>query len=289
MGALLDKPITEKHSDTAEGNGLRFGCSEMQGWRREMEDAHTVIATLPELPDHSYIAVYDGHGGSVAAELAGGLGSDEGQLIGYLRATAQYQQYIATAPEERAAAVQLIGEALSKAFLAFDAELPPKLAARDCTSGCTAIACLITPTHIVCANSGDSRGCYCSDAAQAANQNDPLQAIALSYDHKPTNPGENQRIRAAGGSVSSGRVDGSLAVSRALGDFSYKDRPDLPQEQQKVSAQPDIEIYARDPADQLLCLACDGIWDVKTNEACCEFMREVRIAIEMPFCFGISH
>ena len=49
MGALLDKPITEKHSDTAEGNGLRFGCSEVQGWRREMEDAHTVIATLPEV------------------------------------------------------------------------------------------------------------------------------------------------------------------------------------------------------------------------------------------------
>ena len=69
-----------------------------------------------------------------------------------------------------------------------------------------------------------------------------------------------------------GRVDGSLAVSRALGDFSFKDRPDLPQEQQKVSAEPDIEIHARDPADQLLCLACDGVWDVKTNEACCAFL-----------------
>ena len=47
MGALLDKPVTTKHSGTAEANGLRFGCSEMQGWRREMEDAHTVIEALP--------------------------------------------------------------------------------------------------------------------------------------------------------------------------------------------------------------------------------------------------
>ena len=32
---------------------------------------------LPELPDHSWVAVYDGHGGKLAAQLAGGVGGEE--------------------------------------------------------------------------------------------------------------------------------------------------------------------------------------------------------------------
>ena len=42
------------------------------------------------------------------------------------------------------------------------------------------------------------------------------------------------RVEAAGGFVQWNRVDGDLAVSRALGDFTYKNRPDLPAEEQKV-------------------------------------------------------
>lgn len=31
MGAFLEKPKTEKHTEVGEGNGLRFGVSSMQG------------------------------------------------------------------------------------------------------------------------------------------------------------------------------------------------------------------------------------------------------------------
>lgn len=66
------------------------------------------------------------------------------------------------------------------------------------------------------------------------------------------------------------RIDGSLAVARALGDFSYKDA-DLPPEEQKVSPVPDIRIFARDPAaDQLMLLACDGVFDVMSNREACD-------------------
>ena len=43
-----------------------------------------------------------------------------------------------------------------------------------------------------------------------------------TVDHKPANPPEMERIQNAGGSVLIQRVNGSLAVSRALGDFEYK-------------------------------------------------------------------
>merc|ERR1712028_125747 len=64
------------------------------------------------------------------------------------------------------------------------------------------------------------------------------------------------------------RVNGDLAVSRALGDYSYKQRGDLKAEEQQVSAEPDIEIYERKAEDAYLLLCCDGIWDVMGNDEC---------------------
>ena len=48
-----------------------------------------------------------------------------------------------------------------------------------------------------------------------------------SSDHKPINEEEKQRIEKAGGRVMIQRINGSLAVSRALGDFDYKQRDDI--------------------------------------------------------------
>ena len=52
-------------------------------------------------------------------------------------------------------------------------------------------------------------------------------------------------LQDAGGFLQIGRVCGNLAVSRALGDFSFKDTPHLSEAQQKVSAEADITILER--------------------------------------------
>lgn len=44
----------------------------------------------------------------------------------------------------------------------------------------------------------------------------------LSYDHKPNNEEELRRITAGGGWVQLNRVNGNLALSRALGDYVFK-------------------------------------------------------------------
>jgi serine/threonine protein phosphatase PrpC len=80
-------------------------------------------------------------------------------------------------------------------------------------AGCTACVCLITPDTIFCANSGDSRAILVSKAGKVTE---------LSHDHKPDNEGELKRIKAAGGFVDDGRVSGIIAVSRAIGDWEYK-------------------------------------------------------------------
>lgn len=80
-------------------------------------------------------------------------------------------------------------------------------------AGCTSCVVLVTSDTIYCSNSGDSR------AVLATKQG---KCIELSYDHKPDNDGELARVRAAGGFVEEGRVQGVIAVSRAIGDWEYK-------------------------------------------------------------------
>ena len=52
-------------------------------------------------------------------------------------------------------------------------------------------------------------------------------AIELSKDHKPMNEEEWNRINNAGGFVLYNRVNGDLALSRALGDFEFKRKKNL--------------------------------------------------------------
>jgi len=70
------------------------------------------------------------------------------------------------------------------------------------------------------------------------------------------------------------RVNGSLAVSRALGDFEYKNVEGKGPCEQLVSPEPEISVEARDPShDEFMVLACDGVWDVMSNEDLVEFIR----------------
>lgn len=97
----------------------------------------------------------------------------------------------------------------------------------------------------------------------------------MSYDHKPVNKGENSRIVAAGGFVEFGRVNGNLALSRALGDFEFKQNRNLPAESQIVTADPDIITHTSTPEDEFLIIACDGIWDVLKSQEVVDFTRRL--------------
>lgn len=70
--------------------------------------------------------------------------------------------------------------------------------------------------------------------------------------------GEKARISAAGGFVDFGRVNGNLALSRAIGDFEFKKSADLAPEQQIVTAFPDVVTHDVSEDDEFLVIACDG-------------------------------
>lgn len=62
-------------------------------------------------------------------------------------------------------------------------------------------------------------------------------AEPLSFDHKPANESEAKRIIAAGGWVEFNRVNGNLALSRALGDFIFKRNDSKSAEEQIVTGE----------------------------------------------------
>lgn len=90
---------------------------------------------------------------------------------------------------------------------------------------------LITKTDIYVANAGDTR---CVIAAKS-------KAKDLSHDHKPDLPTEKRRVERAGGFVEEGRVNGVIAISRAVGDWEYKNTS-LKPEDNMVTSYPEVVI-----------------------------------------------
>lgn len=98
-------------------------------------------------------------------------------------------------------------------------------------AGCTACVALLTRNEIYVANAGDTR-CVIASKGKAKD---------LSHDHKPDLPAEKRRVERAGGFVEEGRVQGIIAISRAIGDWEYKNTS-LKPEENMVSAYPEVVV-----------------------------------------------
>ncbi|KAL9137328.1 MAG: hypothetical protein Q9175_001455 [Cornicularia normoerica] len=105
------------------------------------------------------------------------------------------------------------------------------------------------------ANVGDARIVLCRNG----------KALRLSYDHKGSDENEGKRISNAGGLILNNRVNGVLAVTRALGDAYMKDLVTGHPYTTETVIQPDI--------DEFLILACDGLWDVCTDQEAVDLIR----------------
>lgn len=90
-------------------------------------------------------------------------------------------------------------------------------------------------------------------------QNEGTECVAMCRHFTDNDSGERARINAAGGFVDFGRVNGNLALSRAIGDFEFKKSADLAPEQQIVTAFPDVITHEISDDDEFLVIACDGM------------------------------
>ena len=82
---------------------------------------------------------------------------------------------------------------------------------------------------------------------------------------------ERKRIYKANGFVSDGRVNGNLNLSRSLGDLEYKKNKKIPQEEQIITALPEVTNCSLSDVDFIF-LGCDGVYDCLTNQEVVDFI-----------------
>lgn len=200
--------------------------------RRKMEDRHVCLPAFNQLfglsdaVDRAYFAVFDGHGGVDAARYA----------AVHVHANAARRPELPTDP----------AGALRAAFQHTDDMFLRKAKRERLQSGTTGVCALVTGTTLHVAWLGDSQVILVEQG----------QVVKLMEPHKPERQDERARIEALGGFVSHmdcWRVNGTLAVSRAIGDIFQKPY---------VSGEADAASRELTGSEDYLLLACDGFFDV---------------------------
>nr|XP_033476011.1 protein phosphatase 1F [Epinephelus lanceolatus] len=216
---------------------LRCSVHAIKNTRRKMEDKHVTLAEFNQLfgiqdgVERAYYAVFDGHGGVDAAIYA----------ATHLHVALSKQETL-----QRDAAT-----ALKSAFKYTDDIFRGKAKRERLRSGTTGVAVLIQGQELTVAWLGDSQAVLVRKG----------QAVTLMDPHKPDREDEKQRIEDLGGCITfmgCWRVNGTYAVSRAIGDFDQKPY---------VSGDADCSTTQLSGDEDYVLLACDGFFDaVKPSE-----------------------
>ncbi|XP_059484344.1 proteoglycan 4-like [Neocloeon triangulifer] len=216
--------------------------------RRGMEDRHVVvndfngIFNVQDDTTASYYAVFDGHAGADAAVFS----------------ASHVHQFLAESQFYPSNPVQ----ALKEAILRTDNLYLKKVAAEPrYQSGTTALCTLLRGKMMHVAWVGDSQAVLVRNG-KAESVVDP---------HKPKRPDEEARINAQGGVVlfhGMWRVNGQLAVSRAIGDANFKPY---------VCAEAEVRSIPLRVEDEFLIMASDGLLDFVTpQEAAYAVFQQLR-------------
>ncbi len=283
MGDFLSKANKEKESEDGESTDIRFGSCGMQGWRRRMEDSH--ISDLNIAKQTHLFGVFDGHGGREVARYVKKYYTKEllnnknfksnnfkkaliesflriDELVLEPKGVSELKEEAKLSKEDDERQDKLFPNKQNQLYAQLLSSMP-----RDenvaMNTGCTATVCLISENKIFFANAGDSRIVVARKGI----------AYAMTIDHKPELDSERNRIYKADGWVSDGRIKGNLNLSRSLGDMEYKGNKKLKPEEQMITAFPEVVEDTINDVDFII-LACDGIWDCKTNQEAVDFVYE---------------
>ena len=258
-----------------------IGVHHDQGIRFTMEDAESIMTSIQptELgrivesqpracPQLAFFGVYDGHGGSAAAEFcrlhlpSTVLQAVKARLDGVSTDAGGDESCGKDSDMDAVDDEKLVKDAIRLAFVEADNTFL-KICKEDNLGnvGTTVTTALCMGDSIYCANAGDSRTVLSRNG----------KAINLSEDHKPSNTMEEKRVREAGGFVVMGRVMGKLAVSRAIGDAEFKNLDSRLLSEFSISSplvipDPDIKVSRIHDKDEFLILACDGLWDIFSSQ-----------------------
>jgi len=239
--------------------------------RKTMEDTHAYVYDYMNVTDSGYFAIFDGHAGRHAAEYCGSrfhlilaeiIRKNESKPLPDVLDAAF--TYVDTAMDK----MHFRNQGCTAAMAVMRWEDRPrrvsvstgleKETSQTSTDSATTTASSDGRSRVLyTANAGDARVVLCRTG----------KALRLSYDHKGSDHSESKRVQEAGGTILNNRVNGVLAVTRALGDAYMKGL---------VTGHPYTTETVLSPRDEFIILACDGLWDVCTDQHAVELIREQR-------------
>ncbi|PIN17882.1 Serine/threonine protein phosphatase [Handroanthus impetiginosus] len=241
---------------------LEADAAEDKGSRHTMEDAWVVLhdgaLDFPGNLRCAHFAIYDGHGGRLAAEYA------QKHL---------HKNVLSAGLPRELLDVKSAKKAILYGFRKTDEALLQESTAGGWQDGATAVCVWVLGQTVFVANIGDAKAVVArSSAAEASDsgldRSDQLKAIVLTREHKAIYPQERARLQKAGGSVSSnGRLQGRLEVSRAFGDRQFK--------KVGVVAIPDVHSFDLTERDHFIILGCDGLWGVFGPSDAVDFVHKL--------------
>ena len=245
------KPIVERSSLY----DLNFAVSSNIGSRKYQEDTFITIPITQFWDSNgrqrtgSLFVIFDGHGGPQVSDFL----KDE------------FAYYFKDIP--------LTDKNIKRAFLELDQQFDE---AKNVGSTCVAVFILekdMDELEVICANSGDSRAILTSRNWYSN----------LSFDHKPKDLKERKRIENHGNIVCErGRINSKLIVSRAFGDYQYKDTKNgkFTTKETSVIVRPQIirkpVLLTERMVDHYIVLGSDGMWDVMSCLDVWKFMATTR-------------
>uniref|UniRef100_M4B3Y3 PPM-type phosphatase domain-containing protein n=1 Tax=Hyaloperonospora arabidopsidis (strain Emoy2) TaxID=559515 RepID=M4B3Y3_HYAAE len=236
---------------------LSYGVYSNTGVRRDNEDRQTSTSQMIDDDLVAFFGLYDGHGGSEVAEYL---------ARNFHENVFKYLQKAVMNEVEKARSVRtpdkFLREAVRRACGATDEEIIKA----QLPSGSTAVSVVVRGSTALVSSVGDSQVVLSTSG----------QAKDMCIAHTPQLSSERERILAAKGQVSKGRIYGMLGVSRAFGDIDFKTgrgefksrfNGDL------VSATPDIVVHEIKSQDEFMVLGCDGLFDVMKPQDVVNFVR----------------
>ncbi|XP_020095037.1 probable protein phosphatase 2C 67 isoform X1 [Ananas comosus] len=235
-----------------KSTSIEADAAEDKGCRHTMEDAWVVLPDASsEYPGKlrcAHFAIYDGHGGRLAADFA------QRHL---------HANVLAAGLPRELMDIKAAKKAILEGFRRTDESLLEESAKGNWQDGATAVCVWVLGQTVMVANIGDAKAVL----ARSSSADQRLKAIVLTREHKAIYTQERTRIQKAGGSVgSNGRLQGRLEVSRAFGDRQFK--------KVGVIATPDIHSFELTEKEQFIILGCDGLWGVFAPSDAVEFVQK---------------
>lgn len=231
------------------------GWADERGKRDEMEDGWVFVDAFGNNPKSAFFAVYDGHGGRDAVDAASTV------LHEYL--WAELEAKVSPDMNEN----QWVSDSIVRAFGKTDDHIIEK----QFTGGAVACVCLLWEDTIGegCPPTRRVYTAHCGDARAVISRDKQGVRLTSQSDHKATDAGEQANVVANGGAILNDRVNGMLAITRALGDPQLK-KPKL--RENVVSNIPDVTATPITEIDDFLIIACDGLWDVIGDQDAVNFV-----------------